>query len=160
MSKREVTFGGGAAGIVLAGTVTLPKGEGAVFPRRCLSQARGPQDRDESLANHPAPFLLISDALTRKGIAVLRYDKRGRGQNPPAIPTLPPRWIWPRNAPSGAGLPENRAKEIDGSKIGLIGHSEGRDYCAVSGRTFERCEVAGAAGCAGNRGGTNAPESV
>ncbi len=120
-AEEEVTFGGGAEGIVLAGTLTLPKGEGP-FPAALLIAGSGPQDRDESLANH-RPFLLIADALTRKGIAVLRYDKRGVGKstgNPDTATTMD------LAADAQAALAFLKSgKEIDGSRIGLIGHSEG-----------------------------------
>jgi len=117
----EVTFGGGAQGNMLAGTLTLPKGDGP-FPAVLLIAGSGPQDRDESLAAH-RPFLLIADALTRKGIAVLRYDKRGVGKstgNPDTATTMD----LAADAQSALALLKSR-KEIDGSRIGLIGHSEG-----------------------------------
>jgi pimeloyl-ACP methyl ester carboxylesterase len=119
--EEEVTFGGGAEGIVLAGTLTLPKGEGP-FPAALLVAGSGPQDRDESLANH-RPFLLIADALTRKDIAVLRYDKRGVGKstgNPDTATTMD----LAADAQAGLAFLKSR-KEIDRAKIGLIGHSEG-----------------------------------
>ena len=119
--EEEVTFAGGAEGIVLVGTLTHPKGEGP-FPAVLLIAGSGPQDRDESLANH-RPFLLIADALTRKGIAVLRYDKRGVGKstgNPDTATTLD------LAADSRAALAFLKSrKEIDASRIGLLGHSEG-----------------------------------
>jgi pimeloyl-ACP methyl ester carboxylesterase len=120
-AEEEVTFSGGAEGIVLAGTLTLPRGEGP-FPAALLIAGSGPQDRDESLANH-RPFLLIADALTRKGIAVLRYDKRGVGKstgNPDTATTMD----LAADAKGALAFLKSR-KEIDGSRIGLIGHSEG-----------------------------------
>jgi uncharacterized protein len=120
-AEEEVTFGGGTAGNVLAGTLTLPKGE-APFPAVLLIAGSGPQDRDEALANH-RPFLLIADALTRKGIAVLRYDKRGVGKstgNPDTATTMD----LAADAQAALAFLKSR-KEIDGSRIGLIGHSEG-----------------------------------
>ncbi|HEV8075065.1 MAG TPA: alpha/beta hydrolase [Candidatus Acidoferrum sp.] len=120
-AEEEVTFGGGAQGNLLAGTLTLPKGDGP-FPVVLLIAGSGPQDRDESLANH-RPFLLIADALTRKGIAVLRYDKRGVGKstgNPDTATTMD----LAADAQSALAFLKSR-KEIDGSRIGLIGHSEG-----------------------------------
>jgi pimeloyl-ACP methyl ester carboxylesterase len=119
--EEEVTFSGGTAGNVLAGTLTLPKSEGP-FPAVLLIAGSGPQDRNESLANH-RPFLLIADSLTRKGIAVLRYDKRGVGKstgNPDTATTLD----LAADAQSALAFLKSR-KEIDGSRIGLIGHSEG-----------------------------------
>jgi pimeloyl-ACP methyl ester carboxylesterase len=120
-AEEEVTFGGGAQGNLLAGTLTLPKGDGP-FPVVLLIAGSGPQDRDESLANH-RPFLLIADTLTRKGIAVLRYDKRGVGKstgNPDTATTMD----LAADAQSALAFLKSR-KEIDGSRIGLIGHSEG-----------------------------------
>jgi uncharacterized protein len=119
--EEEVAFAGGADGIALAGTLTLPKGAGP-FPAALLIAGSGPQDRDESLANH-RPFLLIADALTRKGIAVLRYDKRGVGKstgNPDTATTLD----LAADAQAALAFLKSR-KEIDGSRIGLLGHSEG-----------------------------------
>ncbi|HET7107357.1 MAG TPA: alpha/beta hydrolase [Candidatus Acidoferrum sp.] len=119
--EEEITFSGGTQGIVLAGTLTLPKGEGP-FPAVLLIAGSGPQDRDESLANHH-PFLLIADALTRRGIAVLRYDKRGVGKstgNPDIATTLD----LASDANLALAFLKSR-KEVDAARIGLLGHSEG-----------------------------------
>jgi uncharacterized protein len=119
--EEEITFGGGAEGIVLAGTLTLPKGEGP-FPAVLLIPGSGPQDRDESLASH-RPFLLIADAFTRKGIAVLRCDKRGVGKstgNPDTATTMD----LAADAKAALAYLKSR-KEVDGMRIGLLGHSEG-----------------------------------
>ena len=119
--EEEVKFPGAGEGIALAGTLTLPKGEGP-FPAVLLIAGSGPQDRDESLASH-RPFLLIADSLTRKGIAVLRYDKRGVGKstgNLDAATTMD----LAADAKAALAFLKSR-KEIDGSRIGLIGHSEG-----------------------------------
>ena len=61
----------------LAGTLTLPRGEGPFFAAVLISGS-GPQDRDETLFGHK-PFWVIADALSRRGIAVLRVDDRGVG---------------------------------------------------------------------------------
>jgi len=61
-----------APGVRLAATFTIPKGQGP-FPAVLLITGSGPQDRDESLLGHK-PFLVLSDFLTRHGIAVLRAD--------------------------------------------------------------------------------------
>jgi hypothetical protein len=120
-AEEEVNFAGGAGGIVLAGTLTLPKGEGP-FPAVLLISGSGPQDRDESMASH-RPFLLLADALTRKGIAVLRCDKRGVGKstgNPDSATTMD------LAADSKAALAYLKSrKEVDATRIGLLGHSEG-----------------------------------
>src|SRR6185436_5275475 len=77
--EEELTFRNPAAGITLAGTLTLPNGRGP-FPAVVLMSGSGPQDRDEALLGHK-PFLILADQLTRAGIAVLRYDDRGVGKS-------------------------------------------------------------------------------
>ena len=77
--SEEVTFRNEAGAITLAGTLTIPEGNGP-FPAAILITGSGPQDRDESLMGHK-PFAVIADHLTRNGIAVLRYDDRGVGKS-------------------------------------------------------------------------------
>jgi len=76
---KEVTFRNETAGITLSGTLTLPDSSGH-FPAVVLVSGSGPQDRDEGLLGHK-PFYVLSDFLTRNGIAVLRYDDRGVGKS-------------------------------------------------------------------------------
>lgn len=120
-AEEQVTFASPGTGVTLAGTLTLPKGAGP-FPGVLLIAGSGPQDRDASIASH-RPFLLLADALTRRGIAVLRYDKRGIGQstgNADAATTLD------LAADAQAALAFLKShKEIDASRLGLVGHSEG-----------------------------------
>ena len=68
--SEDITFENKEAKITLAGTLTLPK-ENGVFPVVILISGSGPQNRDEELLGHK-PFLVLSDFLTRNGIAVLR----------------------------------------------------------------------------------------
>ncbi len=120
-TEEDVTFTNSAAKVVLAGTLTLPKG-GGPFPAALLIGGSGPEDRDETIANHK-PFLVIADALTRKGIAVLRYDKRGIGKSSGNADTAT---TLDLAADAQAGLAFlNSRKDIDGTRIGVIGHSEG-----------------------------------
>src|SRR5690606_1886696 len=72
--SEEVKFPGEEGKIRLAGTLTMPEG-GGKFPAAVLISGSGPQNRDEEFMTHK-PFLVLADYLTRKGIAVLRYDDR------------------------------------------------------------------------------------
>lgn len=64
-------------GHVLAGTLTMPPGRGP-FPAAVLITGLSPNDRNEG--DPPwMPLRDIADALTRRGIAVLRVDDRGVG---------------------------------------------------------------------------------
>ena len=74
---EEVTFVNEKEGNTLSGTLTIPEGKGP-FTAVILVSGSGQQNRDEELMNH-RPFWVIADYLSRRGIAVLRYDDRGMG---------------------------------------------------------------------------------
>jgi pimeloyl-ACP methyl ester carboxylesterase len=118
---EDVTYRNEAAGVKLAGTLTLPGGKGP-FPAAILLTGSGAQDRDETILGHK-PFLVLADYLTRRGIAVLRVDDRGVGgsTNPNTSATTED---FAGDALAGVAFLKNR-KEIDPEKMGLIGHSEG-----------------------------------
>ncbi len=118
---REVTYPGGAPGVTLAGTLTLPEGKGP-FPAVLLLAGSGPLDRDETLFGHK-PFLVISDALTRRGIAVLRFDKRGVGQSTGDRAKATDD-DYTKDALAGLAFLKSQ-KEVNPKAMGLIGHSEG-----------------------------------
>src|SRR5262245_6263867 len=61
--------------VKLTASLTLPKGDGP-FAAAALVAPPGGHDRDLSHDGHK-PFLVLADALTRQGLAVLRYDQRG-----------------------------------------------------------------------------------
>lgn len=107
--------------VTLAGTLTMPKGEGP-FPAVLLVTGSGPQDRDESVMGHK-PFLVLADYLTRQGIAVLRYDDRGINKSTGSFATSTS-VDFAGDAASGLAYLAKRDK-IDSARIGLVGHSEG-----------------------------------
>lgn len=119
--SEEVTFQNSKANISLAGTLTLPKKEGD-FPVVILISGSGPQNRDEEMLGHK-PFLVLSDYLTKNGIAVLRYDDRGVGQSKGDFKTATSA-DFATDVESAIAYLKTR-KEINKKKIGLVGHSEG-----------------------------------
>lgn len=119
--EEEVTVENAAAKLKLAGTLTLPNGDGP-FAAAVLLTGSGPQDRDESIMGHK-PFLVLADHLTRKGIAVLRCDDRGFGKSTGAYQGATAA-DFVTDAEACVAYLKGR-KEIDPKKIGLIGHSEG-----------------------------------
>jgi dipeptidyl aminopeptidase/acylaminoacyl peptidase len=119
--EEEVTCENPAAGNRLAGTLTLAPGEGP-FPAVLLITGSGAQDRDEALLGH-RPFLVLADALTRRGIAVLRVDDRGVGGSTGDFQKATSE-DFAGDVLAGLAYLKTR-KEIDGKKLGLIGHSEG-----------------------------------
>jgi len=110
-----------APGVTLAATLTLPHGKGP-FPAVLLITGSGPQDRDEALLGH-RPFLVLSDYLTRHGIAVLRADDRGVAKSTGNFATATTA-DFATDAEAGIAYLKTRP-EINIHKIGLIGHSEG-----------------------------------
>jgi len=119
--EEEVSFHNAEQGFSLGGTLTLPEGEGP-FPVALLVTGSGSQNRDEEIFGHK-PFKLIADHLTKRGIAVLRYDDRGvasSGGSGIGSTTSD----YAEDARAGIEYLLQRS-EIDGSKTGVIGHSEG-----------------------------------
>jgi len=119
--EEELKYPNASAGIQLAATLTIPPGKGP-FPAVALITGSGQQDRDESLMGHK-PFLVLSDYLTRKGIAVLRSDDRGAGGSGGdfAASTTAD---FATDAEAAVAYLKTRP-EIDPQRIGLAGHSEG-----------------------------------
>lgn len=118
---EEVLYDNPKAKIKLGGTLTIPKGAGP-FPAVLLITGSGQQDRDESLLGHK-PFLVLADALTRQGIAVLRVDDRGIGKSTGNFMNSTT-FDFADDVEAGVAYLKSR-KEIDVKHIGLIGHSEG-----------------------------------
>lgn len=119
--SEDVQFTNAKENISFAGTLTLPKKEGK-FPVVVLISGSGQQNRDSEILGHK-PFLIISDYLTRNGIAVLRYDDRGAGKSK-GDPTLSTSADFANDARAAIEYLRTR-KEINSNKIGIIGHSEG-----------------------------------
>jgi len=120
-AAEDVTFSNAGAGITLAGTLTVPEGTGP-FPAVVLLTGSGSQDRDETIFDHK-PFTVWADALTRRGIAVLRYDDRGVGGSGGGGPNETTA-DFATDAAAAIAYLQTRA-EIDPARIGLMGHSEG-----------------------------------
>jgi hypothetical protein len=113
-------------GLKLTGTLTLPRTRPARgAPAIVTITGSGIEERDESLpgVNGYRPFRQVADTLGRRGIAVLRLDDRGAGGSD----------AGPRGATSADFADDIRAalaylrtrRDIDGDRLGLVGHSEG-----------------------------------
>jgi uncharacterized protein len=127
---EAVTFGNGD--MTLAGTLTLPPTRGP-HPAVVLVSGSGPQDRDEALGGGIAikPFRLLADALTREGVAVLRYDDRGVGASTGTFSTAVVS-DFASDAEAAISYLLTR-EEIDPRHIGVLGHSEGGLVAAMLG---------------------------
>jgi pimeloyl-ACP methyl ester carboxylesterase len=115
-------------GTVLAGELTYPNGKGP-FKALVLVSGYGsshePADRDSymgKLVNHK-PFLVLSDLMTKRGYAVLRYDNRGVGKSSGSwLETTDP--IYASDAAAALKWLREQSK-INILKAGYIGHSQG-----------------------------------
>ena len=108
-----------AEGVTLAGTLTLPEGDGP-FPGVVLISGSGPQDRDETVWTHK-PFAVLADHLTRQGIAVLRYDDRGFEHSTGDFASATS-YDFASDAEAVAAY---LRAQPGISSVGLVGHSEG-----------------------------------
>jgi pimeloyl-ACP methyl ester carboxylesterase len=118
---EEVSFPQIHAGFTLGGTLTLPEGEGP-FPAVVMITGSGSQNRDEEIFGHK-PFWVIADHLSRSGIAVLRYDDRGVAASG-GMATGATTADLAIDARSAMDYLLSRS-EVDPSRLGLVGHSEG-----------------------------------
>ena len=118
-------------GLETKAQLTLPVLGKGPFPGVLLVHGSGITDKNERLGptdKNTAPFLQISQYLSERGFAVLRYDKRGIGANH----TILDKNVW-GNA-TFTNLKQDAQKalavlikqpEVDLNKITIIGHSEG-----------------------------------
>lgn len=110
-------------GLALAGTLTLPAGPGPHPAVLCLPGS-GKIDR-ESNARHVRMDLggPLAAALARRGIASLRYDRRGVGATPGDWHAV---GFLDNRADAAAALRSLREHpEIHSRAVGVLGHSEG-----------------------------------
>lgn len=119
--SEAVTFHSSRDDISFAGTLTIPSKPGK-YPAVVLISGSGPQNRDSEFAGHK-PFLVLSDYLTRNGIAVLRYDDRGVGQSTGNFANATS-LDFSYDVESAIDYLKTRP-EIQADKIGLVGHSDG-----------------------------------
>jgi dipeptidyl aminopeptidase/acylaminoacyl peptidase len=114
-----------ASGLSLTGTLTMPSAHRGPVPAVVTITGSGSEDRDERAPTLPGyrPFWQVADTLARRGIATLRLDDRGVNGSSAGS----------RDATSAdfaddirAGLAYLRGRpDIDGTRLALVGHSEG-----------------------------------
>ena len=121
--SEEVDYWNTADSVHIFGTLIMPE-TGSKFPAVILITGSGTQDRDETILGHK-PFKVVAEYLVNRGFAVLRVDDRGAGKTTLGKnPRLATSENFAKDVLSGVDFLKNRL-EINSSKIGLIGHSEG-----------------------------------
>jgi pimeloyl-ACP methyl ester carboxylesterase len=119
--EQDIRFDNPAGHNELSGTLSVPNGKGP-FPAVVLISGTGQNTRDEDVWGHKI-FLVLADALNRKGIAVLRYDKRGVSGSTgdyDAATTID----FTSDAEAAVTWLKTQ-REIDPHQVGVLGHSEG-----------------------------------
>ena len=119
--SEEVEIENKSAKLTLAATLTMPITD-EKSPCVILISGSGPQDRDETLWDHK-PFLVIADFLTRRGLAVLRFDDRGTAKSTGDHSTATSA-DFAADVSAIVDFLKNH-KKIAADQIGLCGHSEG-----------------------------------
>jgi pimeloyl-ACP methyl ester carboxylesterase len=120
-SEKEIVFYSKTDGTLLSGTLTLPYNKDKV-PAVVLIHGSGPHNRDLEFGDHKL-FKDLAEYLSGKGIAVLRYDKRGVGKSKGQFIAYD---LENYKNDGIAGVEYLKTiEEIDKSKIGTIGISEG-----------------------------------
>lgn len=123
-NSEDVEFAGGDANVKIAGTISYPKSPGSPgkYPAILLIGGSGPSDRDHSIFGHK-PFHVLADHLTRNGFLVLRVDDRGVGKSTGNYKGSTSE-DFSRDASAAIDYLRSRP-EVNLSKIGIAGHSEG-----------------------------------
>ena len=128
-TAQDIYFINDETGITFGGTVTVPNGKGP-FPACILVSGSGQQNRDEEIFNH-RPFLVLADALSRAGIAVLRYDDQGMGESG-GDPLPATTFDFSHDAAAALDWLSGQSY-VNQNAIGVIGHSEGGVIAAMLG---------------------------
>jgi len=126
--EEEVVFNNPASRFNLSGTLTLPPGKGP-FPAVLLVSDQGAQDRDGTVEGY---HLLgaLADYLTRRGVAVLRYDDRGVGESGGSTATATTEMLV-TDVQAALNFLRSRL-EINIGRIGVVGHGEGANVALLT----------------------------
>lgn len=112
-------------GLSLTGTLTLPAARRGPVPAVVTITGSGAEDRDEriSIVDGYRPFWQVADTLARRGIATLRLDDRGINGSSDG-PSTATSADYANDIRAALAYLRTRP-EIDGRRLGLVGHSEG-----------------------------------
>ncbi len=125
-ADNEVAIETDTPGVTLAGTVSMPEGEGP-FPGVVLISGSGPQDRDSAIFGK-TPFKSLAEVFVERGYAVLRYDDRGVGESTGEFAGAT---IDDFVTDGGAAVKALSTTEgVDWKRVFVLGHSEGAGVAA------------------------------
>ena len=122
VTDHHITFFNSKDEITLSGTLSVPQTHQK--PKIVVLVAgMGPADRDCTVMGRKL-FTPIADYFTKRGIAVLRYDKRGIGQSQGTFDMTVTSADLAQDVMAAVQFLKNR-DDIDTKNIGLAGMSEG-----------------------------------
>ena len=140
INYRNLSIDLGNGGLKINAQLTLPAVGNGPFPGVLLIAGSGIRDMNESLDyiridNHtgskvypPTPFFQIAEYLSERGFVVLRYDKRGIGENGTILDSD----AWGNLTFNDLKQDAEKAlaviaqqPEVDPDRITVLGHSEG-----------------------------------
>jgi pimeloyl-ACP methyl ester carboxylesterase len=127
-SEEDVVFSNPASRLTLSGTLTVPAGPGP-FPAVVLVSDMGPQDRNSTVGEYRM-LGALADYLTRRGIAVLRYDDRGVGESQGSTATATPAALA-TDVQAAFNYLRTRL-EVNINRIGVVGHGEGANVALLT----------------------------
>jgi pimeloyl-ACP methyl ester carboxylesterase len=124
----ETSFVNPNGRVHLSGTLTVPAGEGP-FTAVVLLSDLGPQDREVELQDYHL-FGILADYLTRRGVAVLRFDDRGVGHSTGSYAAATTATFV---SDAQAALAFLRTQpHIARHHVGLLGHGEGANVALLA----------------------------
>ena len=127
--EEEVVFSNPTSRVALNGTFSVPAGPGP-FPGVVLVADAGPQNRNGTVGGYPL-LGAIADYLTRRGVAVLRFDDPGAGHQSDGQPQAGT--LAQRTTDVHAALNFLRTRlEIKINRIGVVGHGEGANVALLT----------------------------
>ncbi|MDC7998608.1 alpha/beta hydrolase family protein [Gilvibacter sediminis] len=132
-NTQEVRFTNEKDGVVLVGELVTPEGEGP-FPGVVLVAGSGEMDRDQSFQGHKF-FKDVAIYLAQRGIASLRYDKRGVGESGGSFAEA----TLGLFAQDAAAAFKYLSKQAKIGQVGFIGQSEGGEVAPLAAREVKEC---------------------
>ncbi len=123
-----------SGGLGLAATLTLPRGAAGPIPVAVIIAGSGPTDRNGNsvMGIRPNSYAQLAWRLAERGIATLRYDKRGL---PGTQGTFDIRQMTLEDfAADARSAAESLARDPRFSRVVLVGHSEGASLALIAAR--------------------------
>lgn len=123
-----------SAGLELAGTLTIPRGDTKPVPVVVIIAGSGPTDRNGNsvMGIRPNSYAQLAWRLAERGIASLRYDKRGLPGTKGTVDVS--KLTLADFAADARAAADTLARDQRFSRVVLLGHSEGSALALMAAR--------------------------